>query len=109
MLFQILEILMVIVFVLFFVISPLTIQYLLFLPAKMIFKKTPTHILYAACFLLNTVLLIVLHYIMSTWDDPAEMKPMDAFDGMIWYLLWLPWYIGVLISCAVRMIRSKKK
>lgn len=50
--------------------------------------------------------MIILKYYLSGLDDPDEMQAMDAFDDLILIIIWLPWYIGVLISCAVRNIRS---
>ena len=92
-----------------FVMIPLLIQCLLYLPAKLIFKKLPAHRLYTVCFIINTIILLALHYYFLSDQDPAEMEPMDAFDGLILYLTWAPWYIGIFISCIVRNVKSKKK
>lgn len=96
---------------LMFFIGPLL--QLLFYPfARLVLKKLPPPLLYWGCFVLNTVLLwLFANYEMSL-QDPAEIEPMDAFDGLIQILIWAPSYLGVLIFgivTTVKYLKSRKE
>lgn len=90
-----------------FLIEPLFIQFLLYLPAKLIFKKVPKNKLYTACLIINTILLFISKSAYLSSQNPADMEPMDAFDGLIITIMWLPWYVVVLISCIAGNIEAK--
>lgn len=88
--------------------APLLIQWILFPIAKLCFKKAPSHKIYSVCLAVNTVLLFMLKEMYLNSQNPNEMEPMDAFDGIIIMALWSPWYIVILISCIIRIITAKK-
>ncbi len=92
-----------------FLIEPLAIQFLLYGSAKFILKNISRNRLYTACLIVNTILLAISKEIYLNSQNPAEMEAMDAFDGVIMMIIWSPWYIGILISCIVRNIKSKNK
>lgn len=95
--------------VMFIIMPPLSIQFLLYFPAKLILKKVSPHKVYTACFLINTIILLILHYYLSNDADPNEMEAMDAFDGIILYLLWTPWYLAITISCIYKIKSQNNK
>ena len=90
-----------------FLIEPLFIQFLLYLPARLIFKKVPKNKLYTICLIVNTILLCMSKSAYLSSQNPADMEPMDAFDGIIITIMWLPWYVVVLISCIAGNIEAK--
>lgn len=91
-----------------FVIEPLAIQLLLYFTTRFILKKYPKNKIYTACLIVTTVLLAIEKNIYLDSQNPAEMDAMDAFDGIVITIIWLPSYIGILISCIVRNIMSNK-
>ncbi len=93
---------------LLFLTAPLGIQYVLYLSAKLLLKRIPRPILYAGCFLLNSVILAILHYYFCL-PEPDDMEPMDGFTGLFLGMIWLPFYLGVLLSGIVRIIRFFRK
>lgn len=90
-----------------FLIEPLFIQFLLYLPAKLIFKKVPKNKLYTACLIINTILLFISKSAYLNSQNPDDMEAMDAFASIIITITWLPWYVGVLISCIAGNIEAK--
>jgi len=111
---NLLQCFIVVIVVLFLFIPPLSIQYLLYLPAKRILKKIPTHVVYGACFLLNTIILVTLYYFLfGDVPDEADEHPLDIIEMAIFDFIlkctWLLCYIGVLISCVIRIVKSKRK
>ncbi|MDE5861710.1 MAG: hypothetical protein K2H28_05890 [Ruminococcus sp.] len=87
--------------------EPLFIQFLLYFPARLIFKKVPKNKLYTICLIVNTILLCMSKSAYLSSQNPADMEPMDAFAGIIITITWLPWYVGVLISCIAGNIEAK--
>lgn len=93
---------------LFFIAPPLTIQLILYPIAKLCFKKIPSHKIYTACLVVNTILLLILKQWYLSSQDPSEMEPLDAFDGIIITIIWAPFYIGVLMWCIIENVKAKK-
>lgn len=87
--------------------APLIIQLILFPIAKKVFREVPMHWIYTICLAINTFLLFILKEWLTSGNS-SESKPMDAFDDIIIIATWSPWYIGVLISCIVRMVKARK-
>lgn len=96
------------IFEILFLIAPFAIQLILYHIAKLCFKKIPSHKIYSVCLVVNTILLFIIGNWYLSSQDPSEMDPLDAFDGIIIMMLWAPWYIGVLISCIIRNVIAKK-
>lgn len=88
--------------------APLTIQYLLYLPAKKLFKKTPPEELYSICLVINTVLLLIYHHWLA-YPDPDEGDHLDGLIGPMFLVIWAPSYFGILISCIYRIVKAKDK
>ncbi|MDE6035068.1 MAG: hypothetical protein K2G36_04080 [Ruminococcus sp.] len=88
--------------------TPLLIQYLLYIPAKLIFKKVPKNKLYTICLIVNTILLFISKSAYLSSQNIEDMEAMDAFDGLIITIMWAPWYIGVLIACIAGNVKAKK-
>ena len=91
-----------------FLLAPLTIQYLLYFPAKKLFKKTPPEELYKICLLINTVLLLIYHHWLA-YPDPDEGDHLDGLIGPMFLVIWAPSYFGILISCIYRIVKAKDK
>ena len=87
--------------------APLLIQYLLYIPARLIFKKVPKNKIYMVCLIVNTILLFISKSAYLSSQNIEDMEPMDAFDGLIITIMWAPWYIGVLIACIVGNLEAK--
>ena len=87
--------------------APLLIQYLLYIPARPIFKKVPKNKLYTVCLIVNTILLFISKSAYLSSQNIEDMEAMDAFDGLIITIMWAPWYIGVLIACIAGNIKAK--
>ncbi|MDE6834406.1 MAG: hypothetical protein K2J39_09225, partial [Ruminococcus sp.] len=79
--------------------APLLIQYLLYIPARLIFKKVQKNKLYTICLIVTTILLFISKSAYLSSQNIEDMEPMDAFDGLIITIMWLPCYIWVLIYC----------
>ncbi|MBQ3856788.1 MAG: hypothetical protein II762_08875 [Ruminococcus sp.] len=88
--------------------APLTIQYLLYLPAKKLFKKTRPEELYSICLVINTALLLIYHHWLA-YPDPDEGDHLDGMLGPMFFVIWAPFYIGILISCICRSFKAKSK
>lgn len=92
--------------VLFFV-APLAIQLVLFPVSKLIFRKTPSHELYTVCLIINTFLLFLIK--QDYLNSLTYEEPFDAFDSLFIFIIWAPYYIGIVISCIVRTAIASKK
>ena len=97
------------IFILLYMTLPFLIQLLLFQIMKRLLKKVPSHVLYLACLLVNTLFLFLEWHSYVNLQSPDDMEPMDAFDGPLLLLMWSPWYIGICISCIVRWGKAVKR
>lgn len=85
--------------------APLSIQVIIYPLARLCFRKVPAFIIWWICFGVNNVLL----FLFTVYESTNNLNDEDAFDDIIFMILWVPWYIGVLIWGIVKTVKADAK